>query len=321
MKWFSIAIAAVLIVVWHLGSGGSGGFAAWSLWPNTALDSYILQQIRLPRLVLAAANGMALGVAGAVLQLMLRNPLAEPGITGISGGAAVATVAALYLGQANPVGLALPLIGLAGGLAALLCLWLLAGRYPQGIRIILVGVALAALFGAIIAVILNLAPNPFAFQEWALWLMGSVANRGWPYVWLVMPALIVSAGLLWWQRRFVQVQIFDEQTVETMGFHTTRSKFILLLAVALLTSVSVVSAGVIGFIGLVAPHLVRLLGVRQPLSVVMASGLGGALLLVAVDALVKSIDTRVELQLGVVIALLGAPWLLVLLLKKQVNHA
>jgi len=317
MKWILATLIALLAVLWHIGSGGD----RWSLFPDTPLESYILQQIRLPRLVLAACNGMALGVAGAVLQLMLRNPLAEPGITGISGGAAVATVLALYLGQFDPVSLGLPFIGMLGGLFALLCLWVFAGRYPQGVRIILVGVALAAIFGAIIAVVLNLAPNPFAFQEWALWLMGSVANRGWPYVWLVLPAIFVSGLILWWQRRFIQVQVFDEQVVETMGFETSRSKFMLLLAVALLTSVSVVSAGIVGFIGLVAPHLIRLLGIRQPLSIIAGSALGGAVLLVAVDALVKSLNTRVELQLGVVIALIGAPWLLVLLVRQRRQHA
>lgn len=317
MKWILAIILTLLVMIWHLGSGGDG----WQLWPSTSLDAYILEQIRIPRLLLAVANGMALGTAGAILQLMLRNPLAEPGITGISGGAAVATVAALYLGQFDPIGLALPFIGMVGGLFALLCLWLFAGRYPQGIRIILVGVALSAIFGAFIAVVLNLAPNPFAFQEWALWLMGSVANRGWPYLWLIAPALCLSAVIVFWQRNFIQVQVFDEQIVETMGFHTSRSKFLLLLAVALLTSASVVSAGIIGFIGLVAPHLIRLLGIRQPLAIVAGSALGGAALLVAVDALVKSVDTRVEMQLGVVIALIGAPWLLVLLLKQRGAHA
>lgn len=317
MKWLAVLALTILVIVWHLGSGGS----SWSLWPANALELYILEEIRIPRLLLAGINGMALGTAGAVLQLMLRNPLAEPGITGISGGAAVATVAALYLGQLNPVGLTLPLIGMLGGGLALVCLWGFAGRSPQGVRIILVGVALSAIFGAIIAVLLNLAPNPFAFQEWALWLMGSVANRGWDYVWLALPAILLGFALLWWQRRFIQIQVFDEKTVATMGFHTRRSTFVLLLAVTLLTSVSVVTAGIIGFIGLIAPHFVRLLGGRQPLTIVFGSAGGGALLLIMVDALIKNIATRVELQLGVVIALIGAPWLLVLLLRQRAIHA
>lgn len=317
MKWLLTGVLGLFVIIWHLGSGGE----TWFLRPSDDFEFYIFYEIRIPRLLLAALNGMCLGLAGAVLQLLLRNPLAEPGITGIAGGAAVATVAALYLGQVNPVGVVLPLIGMGGGLVALMCLWGCAGKQPQSIRIILIGVAIAAIAGALIAVILNLAPNPFAFQEWALWLMGSVANRGWPYVWLILPPLLIAVGLLFYQRRFIQVQVFDESTVETMGFNTRRSKFIVLLAVALLTSASVVSAGVIGFVGLIAPHLVRLLGGRKPLTILSASGFVGAGLLIAVDAVVKSIDTRVELQLGIVIALIGAPWLLVLLMRRTPLNA
>jgi iron complex transport system permease protein len=312
-----IATLALMIGLWHLGSGGQ----SWSLIPQSKLDYYILEQIRAPRLMLALLNGVALGVAGSVLQLLLRNPLAEPGITGIAGGAAVATVITLYWGAVSPVVWWLPFIGMAGGLITLALLWLFAGSQPRGIRIILVGVALAAIAGALIAVVLNLAPNPFAFQEWALWLMGSVANRGWAYVWLMIPAVVLAVALLVSQRRYLQAQVFDEVTVRTLGFHEGRSKFLLLLAVALLVSASVVTAGIIGFIGLVAPHVVRLLGVNRPLPLVIFSGIVGGVLLVAVDALVKSMDTRVELQLGVVIALLGAPWLLVLLTKQESRDA
>lgn len=312
-----VVVAAIAIVIWHLGSGGE----TWALIPNNALEHYILIEIRMPRLVLAALNGVALGLAGAVLQLLLRNPLAEPGITGIAGGAAVATVVALYWGSFSPVTWSLPFVGMFGGLITLLMLWVFAGKNPRGIRIILVGVALAAIAGALIAVVLNLAPNPFAFQEWALWLMGSVANRGWSYVGLMLPALVLSTFLLVSQRRYLEVQVFDEVTAKTFGFNERRSRFLLLLAVALLVSASVVTAGIIGFIGLVAPHLARLLNIRRPLPLILSSGIGGGLLLCAVDALVKTIDTRVELQLGVVIALLGAPWLLLLLTRQGSTDA
>lgn len=300
---------AVMFTLWHLGSGGD----SWSLLPRDELERFIFTEIRLPRVILAFCNGVALGLAGSVLQLLLRNPLAEPGITGIAGGAALATVATLYLGAVGPVSWWLPAVGLLGGMITLGLLWLLSGRQPQGIRIILVGVALSAISGALIAVVLNLAPNPFAFQEWALWLMGSVANRGWAYVWLILPLLVVSLLLLMTQRHYIQAQIFDEPTVQTLGFNENWSKFLLLLVTALLVSVSVVTAGIIGFIGLVAPHLVRLLGLRRPNQLIYSSGMIGGILLVGVDALVQTIDTRVELQLGVVIALIGAPWLLLLL--------
>ncbi|WP_404409902.1 iron ABC transporter permease [Pseudidiomarina marina] len=306
---FLILVFALLMMLWHLGSGGE----TWSLLPSNELESFILTEIRLPRVLLAFCNGVALGLAGSILQLLLRNPLAEPGITGIAGGAALATVATLYWGAVEPVSWWLPAVGLLGGMVTLGLLWLLSGRQPQGIRIILVGVALSAISGALIAVVLNLAPNPFAFQEWALWLMGSVANRGWAYVWIILPLLIVSLLILVTQRRYIQAQIFDEPTAQTLGFNEYWSRFLLLLVTALLVSASVVTAGIIGFIGLVAPHLVRLLGIRRPNSLIYSSGFVGGMLLVGVDALVQTINTRVELQLGVVIALIGAPWLLLLL--------
>ncbi|RUO57997.1 FecCD family ABC transporter permease [Pseudidiomarina marina] len=306
---FLILVFALLMMLWHLGSGGE----TWSLLPSNELESFILTEIRLPRVLLAFCNGVALGLAGSILQLLLRNPLAEPGITGIAGGAALATVATLYWGAVGPVSWWLPAVGLLGGMVTLGLLWLLSGRQPQGVRIILVGVALSAISGALIAVVLNLAPNPFAFQEWALWLMGSVANRGWAYVWIILPLLIVSLLILVTQRRYIQAQIFDEPTAQTLGFNEYWSRFLLLLVTALLVSASVVTAGIIGFIGLVAPHLVRLLGIRRPNSLIYSSGFVGGMLLVGVDALVQTINTRVELQLGVVIALIGAPWLLLLL--------
>ncbi|SFR60818.1 iron complex transport system permease protein [Pseudidiomarina maritima] len=309
IRSFVILVFALMLTLWHLGSGGE----SWSLLPRNELETFIFNEIRLPRIILAFCNGVALGLAGSVLQLLLRNPLAEPGITGIAGGAALATVATLYLGAVGPVSWWLPAVGLLGGIVTLGLLWLLSGRQPQGIRIILVGVALSAISGALIAVVLNLAPNPFAFQEWALWLMGSVSNRGWAYVWLILPLLIVSLVLLMTQRHYIQAQIFDEPTVQTLGFNEAWSKFLLLLVTALLVSASVVTAGIIGFIGLVAPHLVRLLGLRRPNQLIYYSGAVGGILLVGVDALVQTIDTRVELQLGVVIALIGAPWLLLLL--------
>lgn len=316
-KYLLVFSCACLVIAWHLSTGGD----VWWLWPNSDLESYVFKEIRMPRLFLAILNGGALGLAGAILQLLLRNPLAEPGITGIAGGAAVATVAALYVGGLGPVSGLLPFIGLTGGLMTLALLWSFARREPKGSRIILAGVALAAMAGAFIAVILNLAPNPFAFQEWAMWLMGSVANRGWPYVMLMVPAFIVSLLLIYTQRFYLKAQVFDEETVQTLGFNEKQSKFILLLVVALLASASVVTAGVIGFVGLLAPHLARLLGLVKPIPLIITSGAIGSILLTAVDAMVKSIDTRVELQLGVVIALLGGPWLLFLLVRQEKHHA
>lgn len=311
---------AVLLIVLHLGSGST----TWWLWPQSDLDTLILTDIRLPRLLLALLNGFALGLAGAVVQTLFRNPLAEPGIIGISSGAALTVVSALYFGWFVPTAWFLPLIGMVGALGSFALLWILAGRSLQTIRLLLAGVAIAALGGSLLALILSLAPNPFAFQEWTLWLMGSVSNRGWEQVQLMTPCTLLAVGILYAQRRFISAHVFSSRQFSVLGFHQFRSQTLVLLGLTLLIGASVVSAGMIGFIGLVAPHIVRLIGIIQPRALLWRSGLVGALCLVAVDTVVMWLPTRQELPLGVITALIGAPVLLFLLHRfatREAGHA
>ncbi|WP_258808497.1 iron ABC transporter permease [Pseudidiomarina sp. CB1] len=293
---------------------GSTGWGMAVLGDNAAMIFY---ELRLPRMLLALLNGIALGVAGAVLQVLFRNPLAEPGITGVASGSALAVVLVLYSGLVLPSLWALPAIGMLGGLLSLIALWLIAGGNTSGFRLILAGVAVASLAGALVALVLNLAPNPFAYLEWSLWLLGSVANRGWEQVLLMLPNIVLAGAVLYWQRNYVDAHIFDVATLATLGFRQRFATWWVLLAVTLLISASVVTAGVIGFIGLLAPHAVRLLGEHRPLPLIALSGLCGGGLLVLIDAVVKTIPTTVELQLGVVAAFLGAPWLIYLLAKQR----
>lgn len=305
----------ILLVLW--GYLGLGHFQ-FSVWPADALQQQIWLEIRIPRLLLAWLNGCALGLAGATLQILLRNPLAEPGLTGVAGGAAVTTVLVLYFGWLGALSFWLPLIGMVGGALSLLVLWAIAGSNPHGNHLILAGVAVAAAAGALLAVILNLAPNPFAFQELSLWLMGSVANRGWPQVGLIAPCLVIGASCLWLQRQFIAAHIFDQQTLLSLGFHYATSMWLVLGAVTILVAGSVVSAGIIGFIGLIAPHFVRLLGEHRPTRLLWQSAFTGGVILVLVDGVAKWLPTRVELHLGVLAAVIGAP-VLVALLQRQVR--
>ncbi|MDX1706244.1 iron ABC transporter permease [Pseudidiomarina sp.] len=309
MKFFITSILLLLVAVIYLGTGHSG----WQGWPTSALQQDIVFQIRLPRLLLAMANGVALGLAGATLQIILRNPLAEPGITGVAGGAALATVLAMYTGWLLPVSWWLPLVGMSGGAVSLALLWLIAGANPSGTRLILGGVAIASFSGALIALVLNLAPNPFAFQEWSLWLMGSVANRGWSHLALMAPCVLVGALLLFSQRQFITAHIFDPATLRSLGFNARRASLLVLFAVTLLVSASVITAGVVSFIGLLAPHAVRLIGIQRPYPLLVWSAVAGALLMAVIDLVIRLIPTAVELQLGVVAAFLGAPLLVILL--------
>lgn len=321
--WWWVTLFILLtssFAILHLGSGD----ATWWLWPTTALDAQILMDIRWPRLLLVCLNGIALGLAGAVIQTIFRNPLAEPGIIGISSGAALVVVSALYFGWILPTAWSLPLLGMAGALGAFGLLWVLAGRSLQTIRLLLAGVAIAALGGALLALILSLAPNPFAFQEWTLWLMGSVANRGWEHVLLMLPSTCIAVIILFWQRHFIGAHVFASSQFAVLGFHYQRAQVAVLFGLTLLVGASVVSAGMIGFIGLIAPHLVRLVGIHRPRALLWWSAAVGGSCLIAVDTLVMWLPTRQELPLGVITALLGAPVLLYLLHRfaaREAGHA
>ncbi len=290
-------------------------------WSPNALEQNIIWDIRIPRTVLTWVIAIALGFAGAVMQLLLRNPLAEPGITGVSGCAALVTIACLYFGWLPAYSLGLPSLALVGGLTGVGLLMLLAGERASPTRVILAGVAIATMSSAGMGLLLYLAPNPFAFQEWAFWHMGSLANKSWHSVLLALPGVALALPLIWFGRRFLYALTLSEETVETMGFNVARYRNLMLLAVALLTTASVVAAGVIGFVGLLAPHAVRLLGFNHPKYVLWLSPLTSVLLLVSFDTLAQLVSTARELPVGVLAALVGAPLLIVLLMRERGRHA
>ncbi|PYE32011.1 iron complex transport system permease protein [Idiomarina fontislapidosi] len=290
-------------------------------WSPNALEQNIIWDIRIPRTVLTWVIAIALGFAGAVMQLLLRNPLAEPGITGVSGCAALVTIACLYFGWLPAYSFGLPALALVGGLTGVGLLMLLAGERASPTRVILAGVAIATMSSAGMGLLLYLAPNPFAFQEWAFWHMGSLANKSWHSVLLALPGVALAVPLIWFGRRFLYALTLSEETVETMGFNVARYRNLMLLAVALLTTASVVAAGVIGFVGLLAPHAVRLLGFNHPKYVLWLSPLTSVLLLVSFDTLAQLVSTARELPVGVLAALVGAPLLIVLLMRERGRHA
>lgn len=309
--WLFILLA-VILSGWHLNQG-----AATVNWLDlNDLQYTIVMDIRLPRWLLVLANGMALGLAGAALQLLLRNPLAEPGLIGVSSMSALVTVTLLYFGWLAAFSWWLPLAAVAGGLAGLLLVVLLAGRQHDIYRIILAGVAVSSLAGSAMGLILYLAPNPFAFQEWSQWTLGSLANRSWSHLGLLLPCLLIGTLLLWWTRTLLTALTLSEQTVATLGFRLVSQRNGVLLAVAVLVAGSVVSVGIIGFVGLLAPHSVRLLGQEHPQRVLWLSAPAGALLLLAMDIATRLISGARELPIGIVAALVGAPLLVALLFHR-----
>ncbi|WP_105102996.1 FecCD family ABC transporter permease [Microbulbifer pacificus] len=282
-------------------------------WRSDDSNAVILWQLRMPRAVLALLIGAALGMGGAAMQGMLRNPLAEPALLGVSSGAALAAILLLYYGAVSS-GLALPLLAILGALLAVGSVWLLAGRGASASRLVLAGVAINAFLSALMALALNYAPSMFAMQEIVFWLLGSLANRGWDQVLLALPFIVAGALMLWFSRNFLRALSLGESSAASLGFASRRYPLLVLFGIASAVGASVAVAGTIGFIGLVVPHLMRPLVGQDPARLLWASGLAGALLLLLADILVLNTVGTQELRIGAVTAFIGAPfffWLIV----------
>ena len=258
----------------------------------------IIRELRLPRAILALAIGAGLGVAGAALQGLLRNPLAEPGLIGVSGTAALGAVIAFYSGLSVTFPFALPAGGMTGALISVVLLYMLAGRDPSVLTLILAGVAISALAGALTTLALNLSPNPYAAFEIFFWLMGSLADRSLNHVALAVPFITVGIVLLM-----------------TTGPSLDGLQARVIIGTALAVGASVSVAGVIGFVGLVVPHLLRRAVGQSPSRLLIVSAPGGAALTLAADTAVRFLTNGPELHLGVLTALIGAPFFLGLVLK------
>lgn len=288
---------------------------AWQ--ERVSIEALILFDIRLPRALLAILVGATLGLAGAALQGLLRNPLAEPGIIGVSNGAALGAVLVFYYGLAGAAWFVLPLAGLAGALLAVLCILVLVGQSRSIITLILAGVAINAVGGALIALALNFAASPYAVQEIVFWLLGSVANRSFREVSIALPFMLVGWAMMLYCGRFLNALTLGEETARSLGFDVTRLRLILILGVAASVGAAVSVAGNIGFIGLVVPHLVRPLVGYEPRRLLLASTLVGAIMLLLADIAVQLLSASSEMKIGVITALVGAPFFLLLILKSR----
>lgn len=295
---------------------------AYGLWPWQELDPIgrqILWQLRLPRTLLAMAVGAALAMSGATLQVLLYNPVAEPGLLGISSGAGLCAMVAMTL--ANAGGWILPawVLALASFAGALLVTALLVGmsrrrRLDTG-RLLLFGVAIGILANAAVTWLLYLADDA-SLRQFMFWLMGSLAFGGGQLFWS-LPLLLAGALMLGLRGRAMQLLLLGEDQARLMGLDVVRERTWLILLVCLLTALAVSLAGVIGFVGLVVPHLLRLAGVTHPRHLLPASALGGALLLLMADLLARTTLTSGELPIGVVTATLGAPLFIALLMRRH----
>lgn len=286
-------------------------------WRSTesGLQSIVFYEIRLPRALIAMSVGAVLGLSGATMQGILRNPLAEPGVMGVSSCAALGAVIALYFGFANHSWWILSVFGVGGSLLSVVLLFALAGRRSSQLSLVLSGVALSAVAASLIAIALNFAPNPYAISEIVYWLMGSFLNRTIDEFWLACPLFILGTIIIFWRSPVLSALSFGEETAISLGFDVHREKIWLIIGIALVVGAAVSISGAIGFVGLVVPHLMRPLVNSDPRKLLWVSALAGAVFMLLADIAVQLISPSMEIKIGVITSLVGGPFFFFLIYK------
>lgn len=285
------------------------------------LAATVLLEVRLPRAIAAAVAGLALGASGAAMQGLLRNPLAEPGVMGVSASAATAATASIYFGLAIVSPWIVPMASLTGALVATALIAGASFRLRGVASLILLGVALSAMAGAIMALFVNLAPNPFSLSDLINWTAGSVANRDWQAIGLSLPFILIGLALLHLSAPGLAALSLGEESAHALGLDLRRHRLLVIAGTGFATGGAVALAGMIGFVGLIAPHMVRASVRHDPAQALLPAALAGACLLVAGDIAIRLFPWGNELHLGTLAALIGAPlFALIALRQGTVRH-
>lgn len=271
-----------------------------------SLPGQIVWDIRLPRNITAFLVGAMLGMSGALMQGLLRNPLAEPGILGVSSGAGLGAALAIVLGL-GLAPFAVESFALMGAVIIAALLLLFTARFPQRQSLILLGVGLTALCGALMALVFNLSPSPVTTAEILGWTMGSVENRTWEDAGLCIIGLGLASLLSWKLGRGLRFLTLGDETARSMGIDMARLGQVIILAAGTLSGLAVAVSGVIGFVGLAAPHFVRAMGVKDPFRLIWPSALTGGVMVLIADGLVRLVPASGDIRLGVLTSLIGAP--------------
>lgn len=315
----SLTVAVLFIAALTLGPAPIGAFESLNalISGDAGPLTLVMREIRLPRAILAIMVGASLGLAGAAMQGYLRNPLAEPGLIGVSGSAALGAVISIQTGLAATVALGLPIMALSGALLGVVLVVTLAGPRGSSLTLILAGIAISALAAALTSLVLNLSPNPFAANEIVFWMMGSLADRSMTHVWIALPFTAVGWVMLATLGRGLDALTLGEDAAGAMGIGLSHLRLTLILGTASVVGSATAVAGAIGFVGLVVPHILRPFVGAQPSRLLWASALGGAIMVLAADIAVRLILPDRDLKLGVVTALVGAPLFLHLIYKTR----
>ncbi len=308
-----VGLIALMAFVASLMTGPDG----FGLPADPQVLSLVLWEIRVPRAVLGALVGAALGMSGAALQGYLRNPLAEPGLLGVTGGAALGAVVAIHSGLAGAFALALPLGGLAGAALAATAVMMLAGAHTGPLTLILAGVAVASVAGALTSLAVNLSPNPFASVEIVFWMLGSLSDRSLLHVWLAAPFILIGLVVLTRTGSDLDALSLGEDAAVNLGANLHRLRIIVVIGSALAVGAATSVAGAIGFVGLIVPHILRPFVGHLPSRLLLASAFAGAALVLAADVILRMLPTTVDIRLGVATAIIGAPFFLWLVIKSR----
>jgi iron complex transport system permease protein len=312
-----LTLALLLLAIASLSAGRV--WVPWSAWLSAGQDPRwaIVFGLRLPRTLLAIMVGGALGLTGAVMQGYTRNPLADPFVLGVSSSAALGAVLTLYFGAAGEASWMLPVAAMAGAAVGVMILLGLAGATSSIITFVLAGVIIQTVCTAGIALALNLAPNPWAVNEIVNWLMGSLADRSMEEVQLALPGIVLGVGIMLTTGRALDALTLGEAGAGSLGIDLGFTRLIMAVGVALAVGSCVAVTGVIGFVGLITPHLLRPIIGARPGALLIPSFLAGAALTLAADILVRMTPAATEIRLGVAMAALGGPFFLALLISMR----
>ena len=313
-QWLSPALLIMVLVLTVASVLVGKVMLTWSFWSDQdPITRIIFLELRVPRALLGVLIGAALGLAGAAMQSYLRNPLAEPGTLGVSSMAALGAVLSIFFGIAGTHPWILPMCGVLGGVLAMAALLLLAGRSAGVLTLVLSGIILSALAIAGISFTLSLSPSPWAAAEIIRWMLGALTDRSLDDLTIATPLIAAGFVLIFFCRESLNALTLGELGARSLGIDLNRVRWLLCLGMGLLVGASVAVTGMIGFVGLIVPHLVRPLVGSQPAALLVPSALGGAALVLAGDIVVRLLPGGSELQLGVVMSLVGAPFFFVLL--------
>lgn len=283
----------------------------------SAREALVIDQVRLPRVLVAVLVGAALGTAGTIMQGLFRNPLADPGVIGVSSGAAVGAVTCIAFGWSTIHRWMLPAFAFAGAMASIALVfgvWA-SGRLRNVSTLLLIGIGVNSLLSAVISAIMTLAKNEQELRGIVFWLQGGLDARTWEHVSLIVLPIVAGIAVALLYGRDMNMMLLGEEHAKSAGVHVARTRLVLLLLASLITGTGVAVTGVIGFVGLIVPHLIRLIAGPDHRLLLPASALGGAIFLVFADVVSRVAFQPHNLQVGVVTAFVGAPLFLFMALR------